>query len=115
MCRFCCRSLFEAWGTNSPSHGRGDRTIMWGTTSFYDELTRDFGDAFEATSVDDCRLFSGKLVARHFGTFAILSANRKHFKRRGIRAVANTASILPPIREQRFAIVPESPDRHPTS
>src|ERR1700676_3329213 len=28
--RYCCKSLFEAWGTNSPNHGRGDRTIMWG-------------------------------------------------------------------------------------
>src|SRR5580704_5893509 len=30
---------------------------MWGTTSFCDELTDDFGGAFEATSIDGCRLF----------------------------------------------------------
>jgi hypothetical protein len=30
---------------------------MWGTTSFCDELTDDFRGAFEATSIDDCRLF----------------------------------------------------------
>jgi hypothetical protein len=31
---------------------------MWGTTSFEDELTGDFGGGFEATSIDGCRLFS---------------------------------------------------------
>src|SRR4030081_3940669 len=30
---------------------------MWGTSSFCDELTGDFGGAFEATSIDGCRLF----------------------------------------------------------
>jgi len=30
---------------------------MWGTTSLCDELTGDFGSAFEATSIDGCRLF----------------------------------------------------------
>jgi predicted outer membrane repeat protein len=30
---------------------------MWGTTSFCDELTDDFGGAIEATSIDDYRLF----------------------------------------------------------
>ena len=25
---------------------------MWGTTSFFDELTDDFGGAFETTSID---------------------------------------------------------------
>jgi hypothetical protein len=29
---------------------------MWGTTSFCDELTGDFGGAFEIASVDDRRL-----------------------------------------------------------
>src|SRR6266446_2600421 len=36
---------------------RGDRMLMWGTTSFCDELTGDFGGAFQATSIDDCSLF----------------------------------------------------------
>ena len=30
---------------------------MWGATSSCDELTGDFGGAFEATSIDDCRSF----------------------------------------------------------
>jgi len=30
---------------------------MWGTASFCDELTGDFGGAFEATSIDGCRWF----------------------------------------------------------
>ena len=30
---------------------------MWGTTSFCDELTGDFGGALEATSIDGRRLF----------------------------------------------------------
>jgi hypothetical protein len=44
--------------------------LMWGTASFCDELAGYFGGAFEATSIDDCRLFcrlAEKLVARHFG------------------------------------------------
>src|SRR5712672_1813713 len=53
----CCKSLFAARGTNSPSCGRRDRRIMWGATSSCDELTGDFGGAFEATSIDDCRSF----------------------------------------------------------
>ena len=40
-----------------PSRRRGDRIIMWGTTSSCDELTGDFGGAFEAASIDDCSLF----------------------------------------------------------
>jgi hypothetical protein len=30
---------------------------MWGTTSFCDELTDDFGSAFKVTSIDGCSLF----------------------------------------------------------
>jgi hypothetical protein len=40
---------------------------------------------------------------------------RKRIRRRGTRAVANIASIPPPIRELRFAITPEALKRHPTS
>jgi hypothetical protein len=43
--------------TNFQGYGRGDRILMWGTTSFCDELTGDFGGAFEMASVDDRRLF----------------------------------------------------------
>jgi hypothetical protein len=39
--------------------GRGERILMWGTNSSCDELTGDFGGAFETTSIDDCRLFCG--------------------------------------------------------
>jgi hypothetical protein len=61
---------------------RGDRTLMWGTTSLCGELTDDFGGASEATSIDACRLsFSGNLAARRFGTFATLSANCGHLGR----------------------------------
>jgi hypothetical protein len=42
---------------NFPGYRRGDRILMRGTTSFCDELTGDFGGAFEATSIDGCRLF----------------------------------------------------------
>jgi hypothetical protein len=30
---------------------------MWGTASFSDGLTGDFGGAFEAVLIDGCRLF----------------------------------------------------------
>jgi hypothetical protein len=55
--------------------------LMWGTTSFCDELTGDFGGAF--SGYIDRRLqlvlsFGGKLVARHFWTFATLSATNGH-------------------------------------
>jgi len=43
--------------TNFPGRRGSDRILMWGTTSFCDELTDDFGGAFEATSIDVCRLF----------------------------------------------------------
>jgi hypothetical protein len=35
----------------------GDRILMWGPVSFCDELTGDFGGAFEVSSIDGCRLF----------------------------------------------------------
>jgi hypothetical protein len=44
--------------TNFPGCRSGDRILMWGTTSFRDELTADFGGAFDATSIGGCRLFS---------------------------------------------------------
>jgi hypothetical protein len=44
------------------------RIMMW-TTSFCDELTDDFGGAFEATSIDGCRL-------RHFSEIAALANDR---------------------------------------
>ena len=40
-----------------PGRRRGNQILMWGTTSFCDELTDDFGGAFEAISIDGCRLF----------------------------------------------------------
>jgi hypothetical protein len=53
-----------------------DRILMWGTTSFCDELSDDFGGAFEAASIDSRRLLCRSaeiLVARRFGTFATIS------------------------------------------
>src|ERR1700693_5571945 len=55
--RLCCKSLFVSPITNFPGCRRGDRMLMWGTASFYDELPGDFGGAFEATSIDGCHLF----------------------------------------------------------
>jgi hypothetical protein len=54
--RFCCKSLFVSPITNFPGCSCGDRILMWGTTSFCDELTGDFDGAFEVTSIDGCRL-----------------------------------------------------------
>jgi hypothetical protein len=36
---------------------RGDRIIMWGTTSTGNELTGNFGGALEDASIGDRRLF----------------------------------------------------------
>jgi hypothetical protein len=52
----CCKSLFVSPITNFPGCRRGDRILMWGTTSFCDELTGEFSGAFEVTSIDGCRL-----------------------------------------------------------
>jgi hypothetical protein len=45
---------------------------MWGTTSTGKELTGNFGDALEDTSIGDCRLF--RLFARNQsqGIFGLL-------------------------------------------
>src|SRR3979411_1799906 len=93
-CRLCCKTLFAGRDTNFPSCRCDNRIIMWGTTSSCDELTGDFGGGPETTSIDDCRLFlsfCGKLVARHFGTFAMLSANKRLMHRSKI--VRPTASL----------------------
>src|ERR1700716_4190370 len=90
----CCKSLFAGRDTNFPSCRCDNRMIMWGTTSSCDELTGDFGGGPETTSIDDCRLFlsfCGKLVARHFGTFPMLSANKRLMHRSKI--VRPTASL----------------------
>jgi hypothetical protein len=43
---------------------------------FCDELTGDFGNGLEATSVGDCGTFGLHLreIDRHFGSFATVSA-----------------------------------------
>jgi hypothetical protein len=48
---------------------------MWGTTSFCDELTGDFGGAFEATSIDDCRLFCPLAEIQSHGVLGLLQHN----------------------------------------
>jgi hypothetical protein len=53
----CCKSLFVSPIASFPGCRRSDRILMWGTNSFCDELTGDFGGAFEAASIDGCRLF----------------------------------------------------------
>jgi hypothetical protein len=55
--RLCCKTVFVSPNTDFPGRGCGKRILMWGTTSFCDELTDDFGGAFEATPIDDCRWF----------------------------------------------------------
>jgi hypothetical protein len=51
-----CKNPFVSPITNFPGCGRGDRILMWWTTSFCDEITGDSGGAFEAASIGDCRL-----------------------------------------------------------
>jgi hypothetical protein len=45
---------------------------MWGTASFCDELTSDFGGAFEATSIDSCRLSFLLVEIQSHGVFGLL-------------------------------------------
>src|SRR5438093_470401 len=59
-----------------PGCTRGDRTLMWGTTSFCDELTGDFGGAFEATSIDSCRLLCRSAKIQSHGVLGLLQHNR---------------------------------------
>jgi hypothetical protein len=50
--------------------GRGDRTIVRGTTAIDDELTGNLGSALEDTSTGDCRLlalFAEKSLQAIFG------------------------------------------------
>ena len=45
---------------------------MWVATSFCDELTGDFGGAFEATSIDGCRLFCRLAEIQSHGVMGLL-------------------------------------------
>jgi hypothetical protein len=49
---------------------------MWGTTSSCDELTDDFGGAFEATSIDGCRLFCRLAEIWPYGVLGLLQHYR---------------------------------------
>jgi len=49
---------------------------MWGTTSFCDELTDDFGGAFEAISIDGCRLFCRLAEILPHSVLGLLQHNR---------------------------------------
>jgi hypothetical protein len=60
----------------------GDRILMWGTTSLCDELTDDFGGAFEATSIDGCRLFCRLAEIWPYGVLGVLHYRRKAAIRR---------------------------------
>jgi hypothetical protein len=68
--------------TNFPGRRRGDRILMWGTTSLCDELTDDFGGAFEATSIDGCRLFCRLAEIWPYGVLGVLHYRRKAAIRR---------------------------------
>jgi hypothetical protein len=74
--RLCCKTLFVSPNTDFPGRGCGKRILMWGTTSFCDELTDDFGDAFEATPIDDCRLFCRLAEILPHGVLGLLQHNR---------------------------------------
>jgi len=56
-CRYCCKTLFAAWDTNSPSRRCDDWMTTWGTTLQRAKLMGDSGIGFEALSTGDCRLF----------------------------------------------------------
>ena len=47
-----------------------------GTTSFCDELTDDTGGAFEATSIDGCRLFCHLAEILPHGVLGVLQQNQ---------------------------------------
>jgi hypothetical protein len=49
---------------------------MWATTLFCDELTGDFGGAFEATSIDSCRLFCRLAEIQLHGVLGLLQHYR---------------------------------------
>jgi hypothetical protein len=55
--RYCCKSLFAAWDSNSPSRRCDDWMTTWGTASQRAKLMGDSGIGFEALSTGDCRLF----------------------------------------------------------
>jgi hypothetical protein len=48
--------FFASLNTIFPGCRRGDRTIMWGTTSTNDELIGNFAGALEGKLIGDCRL-----------------------------------------------------------
>src|SRR5215467_10011431 len=74
--RLCCKSLLVSPIAKFPGRGGGDRILMWGTTSFCDELTGDIGGAFEATSIDGCRLFCHLAEILPHGVLGVLQQNR---------------------------------------
>src|SRR5271156_272572 len=74
--RLCCKTLFGSLTTIFPGCGRGDRIWTWGTTSFCDELTGDFGGAFEATSTDGRCLFCYFAEKSPQAIFGVLQHNR---------------------------------------
>jgi hypothetical protein len=73
----CCKTLFVSPVTDIPGRGRGNRILMWGTTSFCDELTDDFRGAFEATSIDGCRLFCRLAEILPQSVLGLLQHNRR--------------------------------------
>jgi len=74
--RLCCKSLLVSPIAKFPGRGGGDRILMWGTTSFCDELTDDIGGAFEATSIDGCRLFCHLAEILPHGVLGVLQQNQ---------------------------------------
>ena len=63
---------------------------MWGTTSFCDELTDDFGGPFEGTSIDNCRLFGRLAEIQSHGVLGLL----QHYRHLADLAVSGRMSAV---------------------
>jgi hypothetical protein len=70
------QNSFVSPNTDFPGRGCRRRILMWGTTSFCDELTDDFGGAFEVTPIDDCRLFCRLAEILPHSVLGLLQHNR---------------------------------------
>jgi len=60
---------------------------MRGTTSFCDELTGDIGGAFEATSIDGCRLFCRLAEIQSHGVLGLLQHNQGEERTSSLRGL----------------------------
>ena len=73
--RLCCKSRFAPLIANSSSCRRGFRVNMGGTSSPGDQLTGDFGNEPDATSISDRGLFRPLAGNLSPGVFRLLQHN----------------------------------------